>query len=89
MQIAEERFRKLLTDERIHRNKVHVKVIGRTNLLPASLQQAIADVEKATANYDNLFLNFAIAYGGRAEIVDAAKKIAEKVKEDRIANRRY
>ncbi len=31
-------FRKLLTDERIHRNKVHVKVIGRVNLLPESLQ---------------------------------------------------
>ncbi len=80
MKIAAEKFRKLLTDERIHRNKVHVKVIGRVNLLPVSLQQLIADVEKATENYDNQFLNFAFAYGGRAEIVDAAKTIAEKVK---------
>jgi tritrans,polycis-undecaprenyl-diphosphate synthase [geranylgeranyl-diphosphate specific] len=80
MRIAAEKFRKLLTDERIHRNRVHVKVIGRVNLLPESLQQLIADVEKATADYDNQFLNFAFAYGGRAEIVDAAKTIAEKVK---------
>ena len=80
MRIAEVEFRKLLTDERIHRNKVHVKVIGRVNLLPESLQQLIADVEKATAHYDNQFLNFAFAYGGRAEIVDATKTIAEKVK---------
>lgn len=80
MRIAEERFRKLLTDERIHRNKVHVKVIGRTNLLPEGLQNLIAEVESATASYDNQFLNFAFAYGGRAEIVDAAKVIAEKVK---------
>ncbi len=80
MKIAEEKFRKLLTDERIHRNKVHVKVIGRVNLLPLGLQQLIADVEKATENYDSQFLNFAFAYGGRAEIVDAAKTIAEKVK---------
>jgi tritrans,polycis-undecaprenyl-diphosphate synthase [geranylgeranyl-diphosphate specific] len=80
MKITEEKFRKLLTDERIHKNKVHVKVIGRTNLLPESLQKTIEDVEKATANYDNQFLNFAIAYGGRAEIVDAARLIAEKVK---------
>ena len=72
--------RELLTDERIHRNKVHVKVIGRVNLLPQSLQHLIADVENATANYDNQFLNFAFAYGGRAEIVDATKSIAEKVK---------
>jgi tritrans,polycis-undecaprenyl-diphosphate synthase [geranylgeranyl-diphosphate specific] len=80
MRIAEEKFRDLLTNERIHRNKVHVKVIGRVNLLPEKLQQLIADVEKATANYDSQFLNFAFAYGGRAEIVDAAKSIAEKVK---------
>lgn len=80
MHIAENKFRKLLTDERIHRNKVHVKVIGRTNMLPESLQQLISNVEKSTANYDNQFLNFAFAYGGRAEIVDAARVIAEKVK---------
>jgi tritrans,polycis-undecaprenyl-diphosphate synthase [geranylgeranyl-diphosphate specific] len=84
MRIAEEKFRKLLTDERIHRNKVHVKVIGRVNLLPESLQQLIADVEKATENYDKQFLNFAFAYGGRAEIVDAAKTIAEKVKDGEL-----
>jgi tritrans,polycis-undecaprenyl-diphosphate synthase [geranylgeranyl-diphosphate specific] len=84
MKIAQEKFRKLLTDERIHRNKVHVKVIGRVNLLPKSLQQLIADVEKATENYDNQFLNFAFAYGGRAEIVDAAKTIAEKVKDGEL-----
>ena len=80
MRIAEVKFRKLLTDERIHRNRVHVKVIGRVNLLPENLRALIADVEKATADYDNQFLNFAFAYGGRAEIVDAAKAIAEKVK---------
>jgi tritrans,polycis-undecaprenyl-diphosphate synthase [geranylgeranyl-diphosphate specific] len=84
MRIAQEKFLKLLTDERIHKNKVHVKVIGRTNLLPESLQQRIADVERATANYTNQFLNFAFAYGGRAEIVDAARVIAEKVKAGEI-----
>ncbi len=84
MQLAEERFKKLLTDERVHGNKVHVKVIGRVNLLPPSLQQAIADVEKATKNYSNYFWNFAFAYGGRAEIVDAAKKIAQQVKDNEL-----
>ncbi len=84
MQIAEERFKKLLVDERVHKDKVHVKVIGRTNLLPPSLQQAIAEVEKATENYDNYMWNFAFAYGGRAEIIDAAKRIALEVKENRL-----
>ena len=84
MQIAEEKFRKLLTDERIHRNKVHIKVIGRTNMLPKELQDTIAEVEKATADYDCYFWNFAFAYGGRAEIVDAAKTIAKKVKNNEL-----
>jgi tritrans,polycis-undecaprenyl-diphosphate synthase [geranylgeranyl-diphosphate specific] len=84
MRIAELKFQKLLTDERIRRNRVHVKVIGRVNLLPESLQNIIAEVEKATADYDNQFLNFAFAYGGRAEIVDAAKTIAQKVKDGEL-----
>jgi len=84
MRIAEEKFRKLLTNERIHRNKVHVKVIGRTALLPESLQQLIDDVERATAEYDGQYLNFAFAYGGRAEILDAAKTIAEKVRDGEL-----
>jgi tritrans,polycis-undecaprenyl-diphosphate synthase [geranylgeranyl-diphosphate specific] len=85
MKIAEEKFRKLLTDERVHRNKVHVKVIGRVNLLPESLQQMITEVEKATEHYDKQFLNFAFAYGGRAEIIDATRTIAEKVKQGELA----
>ena len=84
MRIADERFRKLLMDERIHRDEIRVKVIGRVNLLPPSLRQLIEEVEKSTQGYDKHFLNFAFAYGGRAEIVDAAKKIAEEVHEGRL-----
>jgi tritrans,polycis-undecaprenyl-diphosphate synthase [geranylgeranyl-diphosphate specific] len=85
MRLAEEKLRKILKDERIHKNRVRVKVIGRMNLLPKDLQQLIIEVEKATQNYDRHFLNVAFAYGGRAEIVDAAKKIAEKVQKKEIS----
>jgi len=85
MRIAGEKLQKIITDERIHKNKVRVKVIGRTQLLPENLQKIIADVEKATQNYDKHFLNIAFAYGGRAEIVDAARKIAEKVQRKELA----
>ncbi len=84
MRIAQEQFRKILTDERIHKNKIHVKVIGRLSLLPKDLQQLIMDVENATQGYDEHFLNLALAYGGRAEIVDAAKKIADKVHDGKL-----
>lgn len=84
MRIAREEFKAILTDERIHKNKVHVKVIGRSNLLPNDLRKLITDVETATRSYDEHFLNIALAYGGREEIVDAAKKIAERVHEGEL-----
>ena len=79
LRIVEERLRKIMTDERIHKNKVRVKIIGRLGLLPKSLQELIMDVENATKGYGDHFLNVALAYGGRAEIVDAAKKIAQEI----------
>ncbi len=84
MRIAADNFKKLLSDERLRTSKIRVKVIGRVSLLPQSLQDLINDVEKATEKYDGHFLNFAFAYGGRAEIVDAARKIAEEVHEGEL-----
>ncbi len=80
LRIFEEKLREILSDERIRKNRVRVKVIGRIGLLPKKLQELIVEVEEATQTYDNQFLTVAFAYGGRAEIVDATKKIAEKVK---------
>jgi tritrans,polycis-undecaprenyl-diphosphate synthase [geranylgeranyl-diphosphate specific] len=79
LSLIEEEARKLITDSRIHENKVHVKAIGRLELLPESLRAALVNLENATANYDEHYLNIAVAYGGRAEIVDAAKRIIDEV----------
>ncbi|MGB9960196.1 MAG: polyprenyl diphosphate synthase [Candidatus Bathyarchaeales archaeon] len=84
MKIASEELQKILKDERIHKNKVRVKVIGRINMLPEDIQKLIVDVEKATQDYSEHFLNIAFAYGGRAEIVDAARKIAEKAQKKEL-----
>jgi len=84
MMIAEGKLRGVLTDERIHEHRVRVKVIGRSSLLPKNLQGMIKDVEDATKDYGEHFLNVALAYGGRAEIVDAARKIAQKVDEGKL-----
>jgi tritrans,polycis-undecaprenyl-diphosphate synthase [geranylgeranyl-diphosphate specific] len=48
------------------------------------LQALIREVEKATEDYDRQFLNIAFAYGGRAEIVDAAREIAREIKEGKL-----
>lgn len=79
LRIIEDETRKLIKDPRIHDRKVHVKAIGRLELLPDSLKSALEDVEKTTEQYDQHYLNIAVAYGGRAEIVDAAKRIIDEV----------
>lgn len=79
MQIAELKLRKLLKDENIHKHRVRVKVIGRLNLLPKHMQEIVRQVEEVTKDYKDHFLNVALAYSGREEIVDAARKIAQKV----------
>jgi len=79
MKILKEKLLEVLTDKRIHEHEIRVKIIGRLKLLPKDLQEAIRRAEDSTKDYSEHFLNVALAYGGRAEIVDAAKKIAQKV----------
>ena len=84
MKIAEEKFRQIIEDERVHKNKIHVKAIGRIDQLPQTTQQLIRKVEDSTKDYDNFYLNIAIAYGGRAEIVDAVKEVVKEINEGRL-----
>jgi tritrans,polycis-undecaprenyl-diphosphate synthase [geranylgeranyl-diphosphate specific] len=79
MRIYEENLRDLLNSDILQTNEVRVSAIGRINMLPPTLTKLIQKVEEKTINYDKFYLNVAIAYGGRAEIVDAAKDIALKV----------
>jgi tritrans,polycis-undecaprenyl-diphosphate synthase [geranylgeranyl-diphosphate specific] len=78
--LIEERLKRLLTDERIYKYKVRVKGIGKFDLLPSSMREILDEVEKKTANFDGHFLNIAVAYGGRAEITDTVRDIAEEVR---------
>lgn len=77
--IIEEEARRLLKDNRLHHNEVRVKALGRLDLLPTQLQEVLQEIERATKSYDKHYLNIALAYGGRTEIIDAARKIAMDV----------
>jgi len=85
MRLFEEKLQRIIENSDIHKYKVHIKAIGRLNLLPERLQKIIREIEEATKDYDRHFLNFAIAYGGRAEIIDAAKKIAKKIQKGELS----
>jgi len=84
MDLVEKKFYELAEDRIVHDNRVRVRAIGRLEMLPQKVLKAIEAAEGATASYHNHFLNVAIAYGGKAELVDAIKEITNKVKLGKI-----
>ncbi len=93
------RFDKICSDERTHKRHMRVRILGNIDDLPLSLQSSAKRAEEITKNYDGVYLNVALAYGGRQELVDAARKMAWKIKngelslkdinEDTISNNLY
>ncbi|MHA1785262.1 MAG: polyprenyl diphosphate synthase [Candidatus Helarchaeota archaeon] len=80
MEIAVNKFGEILKNPMIHKYRVRVRAIGKVELLPKQVQKVIREAEETTKNYNDFFLNIAIGYGGRIEIVDAVKQISQKVK---------
>lgn len=61
--------------DELNGNNVHIRFSGRRDNLPLSLQREMARDEAATAGNTGLILNLCINYGGRAEILDAARRL--------------
>ncbi|MGB3912899.1 MAG: isoprenyl transferase [Syntrophomonadaceae bacterium] len=70
--------------DELNREQVQVRVIGRLKELPARAQQEIKRAVELTANNNKLIFNIALNYGGRAEIVDAVRKLASLAIEGKI-----
>jgi len=74
---------------------VRVRFIGRREGVPDELRRKMADLEDETAGNTRLDLWVALNYGGRAEIVDAARRLVEEgvkpedVDDDALAQRLY
>ena len=71
-------------DDRIHKNKVRVKMIGDRSIIPDDLKEAVEYAEGKTKDYDSYHFNVAVAYGGRQEIINAVKRVAQQVKDGEI-----
>ncbi len=63
-------------------NGVKINFLGRKDNLPSQLIKEIELIEKKSEKNKNLTLNIAFNYGGRAEIIDTAKKIINKFSEN-------
>jgi tritrans,polycis-undecaprenyl-diphosphate synthase [geranylgeranyl-diphosphate specific] len=85
MELFEENFLKIASDDRIHRNKVRVSVLGQKEMLPDGLREAIEKAENTSREYDEYFFNLAVAYGGREELICAIRRISEDVRDGKIS----
>ena len=62
----------------IFKNKIRINVIGRIDMFPKDLRKAMLDIMEKTKKHNGFVVNFAMAYGGRQEIVDAFKNVLKK-----------
>ncbi|MFW9922808.1 MAG: polyprenyl diphosphate synthase [Candidatus Thorarchaeota archaeon] len=85
MELLVESLLKLKNEPLIKNNRVKVKVIGRREQFSENINNLIDEVENATKDYENFILNIAIGYGGRAEIVDAVKKVVTKIQNNELS----
>jgi len=74
-------FKNLETNPSIYENKVKIRFIGKRELLDTELQELMREIEAKTKNHKNYTINFAVAYGGRQEIIEAVQKLSESGKE--------
>lgn len=71
-------------EPKLHKNNIRFLAIGRIDELPPSLKEKIRRVTASTRAHNSLVVNLAINYGGRHEIVDAARHLATDAKAGRV-----
>ncbi|HEC81088.1 MAG TPA: di-trans,poly-cis-decaprenylcistransferase [Thermoplasmatales archaeon] len=84
LNLCKEELERASRDSRIHKNQVKVNIIGHLDLLPEDLRESARQIMDATKHYSKYVLNIALAYGGRQEIIDAIKKIAQDVRDKKL-----
>ncbi len=81
MKLFRKELLKLKEDKRLEKEKIKIRFIGKKELLDKELQNLMNEIEEKTKPNENYFINFALAYGGRLEILEAIKKLKESGKE--------
>jgi len=78
-------LKKYLVSERkeIMDNNIRFTAIGRLHELPEDVRRELRETTEMSARNTGMVLCLALAYGGRVEIVDAVRRLAQDVKEGR------
>jgi tritrans,polycis-undecaprenyl-diphosphate synthase [geranylgeranyl-diphosphate specific] len=64
--------------------QIQIRFIGRTHMFPQEIQDKMKKLTERTASNTPYKINFAMAYGGREEVIDAVKRIADAVKKGEL-----
>ncbi|MEK6861358.1 MAG: polyprenyl diphosphate synthase [Nanoarchaeota archaeon] len=84
MNLFKKEFEKLKIDQRVHNDRLKLNFIGRLYMFPQDIQERMQYLMNMTKNYNDYIINFAMAYGGRQEVIDATRKIAQQIKEGKL-----
>lgn len=82
---------KLLNDylhkelETIIKEGISLKISGRIEMLPEKTREKLLNAVQLSENNTRMVLNLCLSYGGRAELIDAAIKVAKDVKEGNLS----
>jgi tritrans,polycis-undecaprenyl-diphosphate synthase [geranylgeranyl-diphosphate specific] len=83
--LLESKLREFADADRVHEREVCIRALGDVERLPARVREAVDYAERRTADHDSFRLNVAIAYGGRAELLSAARDVASEVEAGELA----
>lgn len=85
MELLEQSLYDFADDPDMHANRVAIRVIGERSALPEGVQKAMDYAYEKTAGYSDRYLNMAIAYGGRQDITNAVRSIAQDVLDGKMS----
>ncbi len=84
LSLLERGIRELMEGGNIDRRRIRVKFIGRLDIVPENLRRRMKEVEEYSSKYSERYLNIAVCYGGRQEIVAAVRRLASDVLKGKV-----
>src|SRR3989344_1688628 len=83
-ELFKKNFEKLEKDDRLMKNGIKVRFIGRLQMFPKEIGECMQRLMKKTNENERFKVNFAMAYSGKAEITDSVRKIINKINSKEI-----
>jgi tritrans,polycis-undecaprenyl-diphosphate synthase [geranylgeranyl-diphosphate specific] len=84
MKLFRKGLEELSNDKRVHEKSMRIRFLGRLEMFPEDIPQTMKELMEKTANNRGLVVNFCMAYGGRQEIADAARKMSYDIEKGKI-----